>query len=98
MSARDELTGIVQNACAQTSMDWVYDHEAQGVAEAILAAGYSKQTITGYAVLDRGGHMIGEQFKERKAAEEFAAEWTKDCKDAGIDWDYRVAAITEAAA
>ena len=99
MNARDELAEVVSQALADVT--GIFDtstEEDKGMADHILAAGYSKPKVIGYAVLDRAGHMIGEQFTERNAAFEFAAEWTKDCEDAGIDWDYRVATITEAAA
>ena len=101
MNARDELAltihthHCIESVHNEDCMFWADDHES---AEAVRTAGYSKPKVIGYAVLDRAGHMIGEQFTERNAAFEFAAEWTKDCEDAGIDWDYRVAAITEAAA
>jgi len=54
--------------------------------------------ILGYIVVDRGGIMVGNQHKHRESAQAFADEWTSDCKTAGIDWDYRVAAIMEVAA
>lgn len=43
INERDELASIVQHACAQTGMDWVYDHEALHVADAIIAAGYTRE-------------------------------------------------------
>ena len=54
--------------------------------------------IIGYIAVDRDGQIIGKQFANREAAQAFADEWTADCKAAGIDWDYRVAEIVEAAA
>jgi len=54
--------------------------------------------IIGYIAVDRDGQIIGKQFANREAARAFADEWTADCKTAGIDWDYRVAEIVEAAA
>jgi hypothetical protein len=54
--------------------------------------------ILGYIVVDRGGIMVGNQHTHKESAQAFAEEWTADCKTGGIDWDYRVAAITELAA
>jgi hypothetical protein len=54
-------------------------------------------TIIGFIVVDRVGILVGKQFTNRDAAQAFADEWTADCKAAGIDWDYRVAEIVEAA-
>ena len=70
-------------------------------AERVLAAGYSRcgcetPKRLGYIVVDRGGVMVGDQHKYRASAQEFADEWTSDCKAAGMDWDYRVAEIFEA--
>ena len=70
-------------------------------AERVLAAGYVKTAgpaprRLGYIVVDRGGIMVGNQHKYRESAQEFADEWTADCKLAGMDWDYRVAEIFEA--
>jgi len=104
MNAREELALVLANAQRFRNGSSMLPSAAHvsrlalDDADAVLAAGYSKPKVIGYAVLDRAGHMIGEQFTERNAAFEFAAEWTKDCEDAGIDWDYRVATITEAAA
>ena len=68
------------------------------VAEHILVAGYRKPEIIGYVVVDREGKFIKDFGADSVAAQAFAVESTEDCKDTGIDWDYRVAAITEHAA
>jgi hypothetical protein len=83
MSSRDELTTLILGKTAPRA------------ADAVLAAGYRKPEIIGYVVVDRDGKAV-RNFDEQAAAEKFAAEYTEDCKDAGIDWDYRVATITEA--
>ena len=51
--------------------------------------------IVGYVVISRDGRVIGEQFGDRADAQTRADEWTNDCKAAGVEWDYRVAAIAE---
>lgn len=99
MSADDELTQIITSpesfdggpvSCGPNP---VY---AARTADAIRAAGYRKPSVLGYIVVDRGGVMVGNQHKHRESAQEFADEWTADCKTAGIDWEYRVAEIVEA--
>jgi hypothetical protein len=95
MSARDELAGIYMYTLNMGHGMVSRPEQGNRAADAILAAGYRKPRIIGYAVVDRDGHMIGKQFKDVDAAQAFADEWTADCKTSGIDWDYRVAAITE---
>jgi hypothetical protein len=79
-------------------LDWAphHEHRAEVFRDALLVAGYGKAEVLGYIVVDRGGIMVGTQHKHRESAQAFADEWTADCKTAGIDWDYRVAEITEA--
>jgi hypothetical protein len=86
MSAREELAETIRNGSMGTTE----------ITDIILAAGYRKPKVIAYVVLDRDGQMIGKQFTDREAARAFAAEWTADCKAAGIDWDYRAAEIVEA--
>ena len=64
-------------------------------ADAILAAGYRKPRILGYVVVGRDGLMHRVQYETRSAAQEVADEWTRDAKNTGVDWDYRVAEIVE---
>ena len=87
---RDELHALIENTFDDVSA--VYD----ALTDAILAAGYRKPRTLGYIVVDRGCVMVGNQHKHRESAQAFADEWTADCKTDGIDWDYRVAEITEA--
>jgi hypothetical protein len=68
---------------------------APAAVKAILAAGYRKPRVLGYAVVDRAGAAV-HTFKNRTTAQQVAEESTRDCKEAGIDWDYRVADIVEA--
>jgi hypothetical protein len=49
-----------------------------------------------YVVVDRDGKFIKDFGKDNIGAQEFAIEYTGDCMDMGIDWDYRVAEIVEA--
>lgn len=65
------------------------------LADAILAAGYRKPRILGYVVVGRDGLMHRVQYETRLAAQEVADEWTRDAKNTGVDWDYRVAEIVE---
>jgi hypothetical protein len=57
---------------------------------------YRKPEVIGYVVVDRGGKLIGQQFENREDAQARADAWTSDCTYGGVDWDYRVAEITEA--
>ncbi len=93
---RDELAKIYVDTL--NAGHGVVNRPAQGLraAAAILAAGYRKPAVLGYIVVDRDGSMVGPHHENEVSAQTFAAEWTKDCKDAGIDWEYRVATITEA--
>jgi len=52
--------------------------------------------VYGYCVVDRDGKFIKEFGQNQQgAAIDFATESTEACIDAGIDWDYRVAAIVD---
>ena len=53
--------------------------------------------VIGYAVVGRDGGMVRNNFStnDRALALEFAEQSTQDCKDMGVDWDYRVVTITE---
>jgi hypothetical protein len=66
-------------------------------AGSVIAAGYRRPKVLGYVVVSRDGRMLGHQFGDRAAAQARADEWTNDCKTGGVDWDYRVAEIVEAA-
>lgn len=68
------------------------------VADAILAAGYSKATSLplGYVVLNQyGGLVVGEIFDTREDAMARAGEWAADPITHTPGWDYRVAEIVE---
>lgn len=53
-------------------------------------------TVYGYIVVGRDGGLVKDfTGEDQTAAIKFAAESTQDCKDMGIDWDYRVAAIVD---
>ncbi|MFF1382818.1 hypothetical protein ACFVWT_04555 [Arthrobacter sp. NPDC058288] len=106
MNARDELQlTIYQSNRLNTQIDLQDDRRLQGAqlawagysAAAVRAAGYRKPKVLGYIVVDRSGVMVGNQQKHRESAQAFAEEWTADCRTAGIDWEYRVAEITESA-
>jgi len=51
--------------------------------------------VYGYCVVDRDGDFISPFEKQQQDAIDYAAGQNKDCQDAGIDWDYRVAAIVD---
>lgn len=104
MSARDQLQKVIYNSHRDnTQYDLMTDRRLQGsqlawagyAADRLLVAGYRKPEVIAHVVVDREGHVIGKQFKDREAAQAFADEWTADCKTAGIDWEYRVAVIAE---
>jgi hypothetical protein len=99
MNARDELQKVIHGYFGPTLAINAYktpEQQDRELADAILAAGWRPPArIIGYVVVDRDGNLIGKQFKNLEAAQAFADEWTADCKTAGIDWDYRVAVITE---
>lgn len=97
MSARDELATVIVEAYGEDSGACPCEQDLD-VAAHILSAGYRKPKVIGYIVVDRGGILVGKQFKHREAAQAFADESTADCETAGIDWDYRVAEIVEAGA
>jgi hypothetical protein len=114
VSARDELAlelfiGDNGNQPREASIaDWEYFQDSnnfQGrvehyevMADAILTAGYTKPRIIGYVVVDRDGGFIRDFGLDIIAATGFVSEWSEDCKTAGIDWEYRIATITEASA
>lgn len=50
--------------------------------------------VYGYCVVDREGKFIKNADSQQQAID-FAADATESCVDAGIDWDYRVAAIVD---
>jgi len=50
--------------------------------------------VYGYCVVDRAGDFIS-PFEKQQDAIDYAAGQNKDCQDAGIDWDYKVAAIVD---
>lgn len=52
--------------------------------------------VINYVVIARDGKFIQEFGQDKTAAEDFARESTRDCRDMEIDWDYRVAEIVEA--
>jgi hypothetical protein len=97
MSARDELAKVIESGYGEDPTDCPYDH-APIIADALLAAGYRKPEVIAYVVVARDGQLIGkQQFKGYAAAKALADVWTADCQTEGVDWDYRVAEITEAA-
>jgi hypothetical protein len=111
VNARDELGRTIGNALVDhmgamgyasfstSDLDAVLEGELnlQTVADDVMGAGYRKPKVLGYVLVSRGGSMIGDQFSDRAAAQARADEWTNDCKAGGVDWDYRVAEIVEAA-
>jgi hypothetical protein len=97
MSARDELAKVVYKARWVDGIKDVGLTTDSAIADAILAAGYRKPKVLGYMVVSRRGSMVGNQHEDRESAQKVADEWTADCQTAGIDWDYRVAEITEPA-
>lgn len=105
MSNRDELRRDLMRALNWASIDALASTPDYDLAEKLVDApslrGYYRlpqPKVIGYVVVDRDGQLIGKQFQNREAAQAFADEWTADCKTAGIDWEYRVAEIVEAAA
>ena len=65
--------------------------------EAVLAQAKVEQeemTVYGYVVVDREGKFIKNADSQQQAID-FATDATDSCKAAGIDWDYRVAAIVD---
>jgi hypothetical protein len=77
---------------------------AKELADKFERAGYVKPEVEqeelivyGYTVVGRDGKAThgGDDLLTQQEAIDNAAEWTKDAKDLGIDWDYRVAAIVD---
>ena len=68
------------------------------LANHLMGLGYRKPKVLSYVVVGRDGGFVQDFGLDRPAAQAFADEWISDCKTAGIDWDYRVAEIVEAAA
>jgi len=100
MNARDELAltihthHCIESVHNEDCMFWADDHES---AEAVRTAGYSKPRTITYVVVDRDGGLVTDfPGGDKEAAQSFADEWTANCKSVDIDWDYRVAAVTEA--
>lgn len=96
--ARDELLNIIRRARKPWATNTEHRASQASQAEAILSSGYTKSILLGYVVVGRDGHMLGAQYPTKGEAQAMADEWTKDCKEAGVDWEYRVAEITEPAA
>jgi hypothetical protein len=87
-----------------TSSSPLNPEDIEELVKALTAAGHIKPKVIeqeelvvyGYTVVDSNGNAMP-SFKGRTQQEaiDYAAEQTKDCKEAGIDWDYRVAAIVD---
>lgn len=93
--ARDELAQTLKRSeAAQTTFEHKLAFHLQTAGD-LLRAGYRKPAILGYVIVGRDGQMLGAQYPTKDAAQAMADEWTKDCDEAGVDWDYRVAEIVE---
>ena len=99
MSAVQDLASIIGEQVDHQSpqADCVTCADVNRAAAAVDTMGYRKPVVLAYVVVDRLGVMIGSQSATRAEAQAVADEWTTTCKEAGIDWDYRVAEIVEAA-
>jgi len=87
----------------QTRLELTPEDVAE-LVQALTAAGHIKPqvieqedlTVYGYCVVDRDGKPLRAfEGSTQQEAIDFAQQWTWDCEDAGIDWDYRVAAIVD---
>jgi hypothetical protein len=98
MSARDDLTTIIgeQFEHETPQADCRVCPDVQRAAAAVEVMGYRKVERISYVVITRDGRFVKEFGGDKVRAEAFANESTRDCKDAEIDWDYRVAEIVEA--
>ena len=89
------------NHKAPTITEW---GQANALAELFEQRGHIKPeakvqededlTVYGYCVVDRAGDFIS-PFEKQQDAIDYAAGQNKDCQEAGIDWDYKVAAIVD---
>jgi len=87
--------------CQDTLTQWVKEHPlGEFETGLVLAVEQPKAEedeeliVYGYCVVDRDGDFIS-PFEKQQDAIDYAAGQNKDCKDAGIDWDYKVAAIVD---
>lgn len=81
-----------QDFCVEQLATWISTHPLGEFEEGRVLLAVEPE-VFGYVVVDRDGKAV-RNFDEQAEAQTFAAEYTKDCVDAGIDWDYRVAALT----
>lgn len=54
-----------------------------------------EMTVYGYTLVGQDGRLTQTNFATQQEAIEDAEKWNKDCQEAGIDWDYRIAAIVD---
>ncbi|MCZ9884110.1 hypothetical protein [Arthrobacter sp. B2a2-09] len=101
MSTRDKLRDFIQSNMHRIDgfHRWTFQAPVD-LAAALIADGYRKPVVVGYAVVGGKSGQFVRSFGagERDAALAFADESTRDCADMGIDFDYRIAEIVEAAA
>lgn len=107
MSARDEFAKdlfladtaavSIPDVVAEKEWDECREHNdyAYDLADRMVAMGYRKAEVVSYVVITRDGRFVKDFGGDKTAADDFAADSTGDCSDAGIDWDYRVAEIVE---